>query len=264
MKALGLEARAVTYRASARSIVDGVSLAVEPGCLLAMLGPNGAGKSTLLKLLAGDLRPTAGEALLDGRQLRTYTPAELARRRAVLPQSTLLSFSFSSLDVALMGRYPHLGPGGETAHDIAVARAALARADALDLADRRYLTLSGGEQQRVNLARVLAQETPILLLDEPTAHLDPRHQSAALRVARELAASGCAVLAVLHDVNLAAAHADRVALLADSRLVAVGDPWQVLTPERLEAVYGLPFGLVRHPFLDCPLLVPRPAQPAAA
>lgn len=258
-----LQADGIGYRLSQRDLLADVSLALCPGELLALLGPNGAGKTTLLRLLAGELRPTTGAVLLDGRPLSAFAPAELARRRAVLPQSTLLRFPFTVLEVALMGRHPHLGPAGETPGDVAAARAALARAEALALEGQRYPTLSGGEQGRVNLARALAQDTPLLLLDEPTAHLDPRHQHATLRLARELAAEGSAVLAVLQDVNQAATYADRVALLRDGRLVAAGSPWQVLTPERLEAVFGLPFTLTRHPFLDRPLLVPVP-PPATA
>ncbi len=299
--AKGLEARGVTYRVGGRALVEDVSLALRAGELLAVAGPNGAGKSTLLRLLAGDLAPISGEVLLDGRPLASYSAAALARRRAVMPQSTILTFAFTALQVVLMGRYPHLrrgdrtstdeeegsgrrsaagrrwaamaaswlqtalGAGGtEGPEDLAAALTAMARTDTSHLIERRYPTLSGGEQTRVTLARVLAQEAPLLLLDEPTAHLDPRHQVTALDLARALARQGAGVLVVVHDLNLAAVYADRVALLDGGRLVASGDPWAVLAPQRLAAVFGLPFAVTRHPLLDRPLVVPLPAGAGAA
>jgi len=250
-----LEAQRVSFRISNRLILDGVSLTLMRGEVLALVGPNGAGKTTLLKLLSGELVATAGQIRLDGKELSSYAARELARRRSVLTQSSASAFPFTALDVTLMGRHPHLGPAGETAGDVVIARAALAHAEALGFAERRYTTLSGGEQQRVNLARALAQEASIVLLDEPTTHLDPRHQHATLAIARALAAEGCAVLAILHDLNLAAMYADRVGLLVSGRLTALGEPWQVLTPERLEAAFGVRYSATRHPSLDRPLLV---------
>ena len=256
-----LESRGVTFRAAGRALVEDVSLTLSGGEVLALVGPNGAGKSTLLRLLAGDLRPAAGAVLLDGRPLASYRPADLARRRAVLPQSTALAFAFTALQVVLMGRHPHQGGPAGDRDDLAVAHAAMTRTETLDLAGRRFPTLSGGEATRVTLARVLAQETPLLLLDEPTAHLDPRHQQAALALARDLAGRGAGVLAVVHDLNLAAAYADRVLLLHAGRLVAGGAPWDVLQAPRLTAVFGLPFAVLHHPTLDCPLIVPLPGPP---
>ncbi|MBI3973477.1 MAG: heme ABC transporter ATP-binding protein [Chloroflexi bacterium] len=261
---MSLEARSVSYLVGRRALVDNVSLALGHGEVLAVVGPNGAGKSTLLRLLAGDLEPSSGEILLDGRPLQAYRPPALARCRAVMPQSTVITFAFSALQVVLMGRHPHLGPGGEGPADLDAVRAAMVHTETLALAQRAYPTLSGGEQARVTLARVLAQETPLLLLDEPTAHLDPRHQQAALRVARELAERGAGVLAIVHDLNLAAAYADRVALLHEGRLVACGVPWGVLTAEQLSPVFRLRFAVLPHPALDCPLLVPLPAEHAGA
>jgi iron complex transport system ATP-binding protein len=259
---MSLEARCLTYRIGDRALVDDVSLTVGSGELVAVVGPNGAGKSTLLRLLAGDLAPSAGAVLVDGRPLATYAPTALALRRAVMPQNTVLAFAFAALEVVLMGRHPHLRGSGESAHDLAVAREMMARTDTLDLAERRYPTLSGGEQARVTLARVLAQEAPLLLLDEPTAHLDPRHQHTTLALARAAADVGGGVLAVLHDLNLATAYADRVALLSEGRLVALGSPQEVLTAERLGDVFGIPFLVASHPALDRPFLVAQPVRRA--
>lgn len=252
-----LVAHNVTYRAGGRALVDRVSLALARGEVLALVGPNGAGKSTLLRLLAGDLVPAGGEVTLDGRPLARHGARDLALRRALLPQQTILQFAFTARAVAAMGRHPHLGLGGESAEDEAIVEASLARTETLPLAERAYPSLSGGEQARVSLARVLAQAAPILLLDEPTAALDLRHQQAVLRIARDLAAEGAAVLAVLHDLNLAAAYADRIALLSGGRLVAEGTPWQALTAERLSAVFGHPVAVVPHPRRDCPLVLPE-------
>jgi iron complex transport system ATP-binding protein len=237
--------------------VDGVSLDLARGEVLALVGPNGAGKSTLLKLLAGDLSPSGGEVTLEGRPLARFGAKELALKRALLPQQTILQFAFTARAVVAMGRHPHLGMAGESPEDDAVVEAALARTETVPLAERVYPSLSGGEQARVSLARVLAQETPVLLLDEPTAALDLRHQQSVLRIARDLAREGTAVLAVLHDLNLAATYADRIALLDEGKLVADGTPWDVLTEERLSAVFRHPIGVVRHPRRDCPLVLPE-------
>lgn len=254
-----LVARQLSYSVGQRQLVDQVGLELIPGEVLALIGPNGAGKSTLLRLLAGDLLPTAGTVQLAGRPLHHYSAQELAVQRAVLPQQTLLQFAFSAREVVAMGRYPHSNGGGESIHDQAVINAALQRTETTLLADRAYPSLSGGEQGRVSLARVLAQEAPLLLLDEPTAALDLRHQQAVLRIARELAHRGAAVLTILHDLNLAAAYADRVALLAGGRLVAADTPWTVLTAVQLSSVFDCPITVVPHPAGNWPLVLPLPA-----
>lgn len=255
---MSLEAHSVTYRVSDRALVEDVCLELRPGEILAVVGPNGAGKSTLLRLLAGDITPTTGRVLLDGRLLATFPRRALALRRAVLPQSTFLAFAFSARDVVLMGRHPHLQGRHETQRDFDVAQDAMSQTETLPVAQRIYPTLSGGEQARVNLARVLAQQAPVLLLDEPTAHLDPHHQHAAMAVAQTLATEGAAVLAVLHDLNLAAVYADRIGLLAGGRLLALGAPCEVLTAERLAAVFSQPFLVTPHPAIDRPLVLPLP------
>lgn len=254
-----LEARAVSYRIGQALLLDRVSLTLERGEVLALVGPNGAGKSTLLRLMSGDIRPSDGQIFLDGASLDSYKAKMLALRRAVLPQQTVLQFAFSARDVVMMGRSPHLAfAAAERDEDHAVVDRSMEQTDTLGLAERVYPSLSGGEQQRVSLARILAQETPILLLDEPTASLDVHHQELVMEVARALAGSGAAVLAVLHDLNLAAAAADRVALLKQGRLAALGPPWQVLTESLLSDVFAHPMTVMRHPVRDCPLIVPLP------
>ena len=248
-----LECRTLGYRVGRRWLVSELTLSVEAGEVVAVVGPNGAGKSTVVALLAGDLRPSAGEVRLAGRDLRTYRAPELARLRAVLPQSSILSFAFTARQVVEMGRAPWArNPGAD---DEQAVTAAMAATEVLPLAARSYPSLSGGEAARVCLARVLAQATPLLLLDEPTASLDLRHQELAMALARRLAARGTAVVAVLHDLNLAAAHADRVAVLAEGRLAAMGPPAEALTPELLTTVYGHPVGVVTHPRRACPLVL---------
>jgi iron complex transport system ATP-binding protein len=255
-------AHGVTYSVDGATLLHDVTVELHPGMLVALLGPNGAGKSTLLRVLSGDLEPTAGTLLLDGRPLTGHTLRDLAVRRAVLPQASHLTFPFSAYEVVLLGRHPHLARRRETVDDHTIAEGSMRRTETTRFRDRSYPTLSGGEQARVGLARVLAQDTSIVLLDEPTAHLDPRHQHHVLATARELTHSGTAVLAVLHDLNLAATHADAVVVLADGRVCASGTPWDALTEETLEDVFGLPFRRITHPERDVPLLIPVPAAVA--
>lgn len=227
------------------TLLDDVSLAVEPGQVVALLGPNGSGKTTLLRALSGELAPKAGDVLLEGRTLSGWAPRERAARLGVLPQSSRLAFSFSALQVALLGRTPHIGRR-ESARDRQIAEQALVRAGVGQLAARDYLRLSGGEQQCVQLARVLAQvwDAPAqgsryLLLDEPTASLDLRLQHALLALTQQLAGQGFGVLVSLHDLNLAAQYAARVVLLRSGKLVADGAPQQVLSAEHIRRVWGV-------------------------
>lgn len=237
-----------------RRVLDDVSLDVVPGEVLALVGPNGAGKSTLLSVLSGERAPTSGEVMVDDRDVRTFSPLDLARRRSVLTQDNALSFPFRVIDVITMGRAPWTRTD-EIARDAEAISSAASRADVTHLAGRRFTELSGGERARVSLARVLAQDTPIVFLDEPTAALDLRHQEDVLRIARDLALAGRAVVVVVHDLSLAGAVADRVALLSGGRLVAVGAPSVVLTADAISAVYGL---AVRVVDIDGrPLIVPQ-------
>lgn len=253
-----LELRSVALRLGERWLFEDLSFALRPGEFVALLGPNGAGKSSLLSLLSGERSPSRGAVLWEGRELSDLAPLERARRLALLPQESAISFPFTALEVATMGRYPH---GGSSEEQRSFALRSLARCGADGLAERLYPTLSGGERQRVQLARVLAQiaEAPrghgrCLLLDEPTSNLDLAHQHATLRLAKELAEEGVAVLAILHDLNLAASYADRIALLDGGRLCAVGPPEEVLRPAAIRETYGVASSTVAHPWRSRPLI----------
>jgi iron complex transport system ATP-binding protein len=249
-----LAATGVTYRIDDAVLVDAVDLEVRSGEILGIVGPNGAGKSTLVGLLAGELVPSSGEILLDGRPVGEYRPLDLAKRRAVLPQGTVLQFAFRVLDVVMMGRFPHRE--ATPADDEAAVADAMARSDVTHLGGRLFPTLSGGEQARVAFARVLAQETGIVLLDEPSASLDIRHQELVMSVLASMSGGGAAVAAVLHDLNLAARHADRVAVMSDGKLIEAGPTAEVLRGELLSEVYGHPVTVIPHPEMDCPLVLP--------
>jgi iron complex transport system ATP-binding protein len=249
----------LTVRRGAITALQGVSLELRPGQVFGVLGPNGAGKSTLLAALSGELMPSAGQVLLQGRALGDWPDVERARCLAVLPQSSTLSFAFRVADVVAMGRLPHRT--GRDA-DAAIVAAALAVADAQHLAARNYLKLSGGERQRVHLARVLAQLWPggpgrVLLLDEPTSMLDPAHQHSILQAVRGFAAQGGTALVILHDLNLAARYCDRLMLLKNGCSHAEGSVDEVLRAEPLQAVFGLDVLVQRHPERGHPLVIAR-------
>lgn len=249
MKAPLLEAREVSFRVGSKVLLHPTSLAVEAGTCVAVLGPNGAGKSTLLKLLAHEYRPASGSIAFAGKALTHWRPRDLARKRAVLPQHSATPFAFTALEVVLFGRSPH----GDAARMHTEALQAMEEADCLHLAHRTITTLSGGELQRVGFARVLLQlagEIPsqtALLLDEPTASLDPLHQHLTLTRAQEAARKGRAILVILHDVNLAAQYADRLIFLRDGKVAASGPPAQTLTPATLEAVFGIRAAVTKNP-----------------
>ncbi|WP_041836758.1 heme ABC transporter ATP-binding protein [Actinosynnema mirum] len=248
-------AREVVVLARGNRLVDGVSVDLVAGEVLVLVGPNGAGKSTLLAALAGDRAADGGVVEIAGRPVADWSPAALARTRAVLPQHNPVAFPFPVRAVVEMGRAPWRGTEDED-HDEAEVAAALADTGLVELANRPHTRLSGGEQARAALARVLAQGTGILLLDEPTAALDVRHQEQVMALARGRADAGAAVLVVLHDLGLAAAHADRVAVLADGRLIEAGPPEQVCTAELLTQVYRHPVEVFPHPRTGKPVVLP--------
>jgi len=261
-----IAARNLRVRRGGATILNGCDFVVRPGEVVALIGPNGAGKSTLLEMLSGAGRLDAGEVRLEDRPLSLWNGRALARKRSVLPQAVDLAFPFRCLDVVLLGRDPHR-EHGSPGRDLAVAEAALAELDCRELADRVYASLSGGERQRIQLARVLAQiwpeesavnEARYLLLDEPTNNLDIAHQLALASTARSFADGGAGVLAVLHDPNLAAMIADRLAVLKAGHLLADGPPERVLTPALLAAAFGVRAEVITHPLTGTPHMLPVP------
>ena len=214
------------------TILQDVSLQANQGELIAILGPNGAGKSTLLGVLAGDLIPNSGTVNFGGDQISSLTKRELALRRAVLPQQVTVSFPFSVEEVVEMGRGPK-----QTGADQDLIEMAMKRVDVLEMRTRLYRSLSIGEQARVSMARILAQDTPLLLLDEPTAVLDIGQQEKLMRIVRSLVDDGRTVIAVFHDLNVAMSFADRVVLLQRGKQVAIGAPRETMTAEALSNIY---------------------------
>lgn len=256
-------AKGVSVSIGGARILNDVDLEARPGELLALVGPNGAGKSTLLGVISGDVALGSGTVEIAGRPLGSWTLKHLARERAVLLQQTAVSFPFTVQQVVEMGRAPWAGTALEADDDDAIADAVL-RTDLARHLPRTVPSLSGGERARAALARILAQRTRILLLDEPTAALDIRHQEDVLRLARERADAGDAVIVVLHDLSLAAAFADRVCLLADGRVVADGPPATVFTEDLLSRVYDHPLEVLTHPSDGTLIVLPRRAGRASA
>lgn len=262
-----LDARRLRTEVDGRLLVDGVDVTVPSGQVAGLLGPNGAGKSTLLRQLAGvraSGASTTGDVLLAGADLGRLAHRPRARLVALVEQDARTETELTVRDVVELGRTPHRGRWiGPSAADGAVVEDAMARVGVLDLAERAFATLSGGERQRVHLARALAQEPRLLLLDEPSNHLDVQAQLAVLGLVRGVASSGAAALVALHDLNLAAAHTDRIVLLAHGRVVAAGPPHEILVPDILDPVYGVRTTVLAHPVTGRPVLTFDPAPSSA-
>ncbi len=241
-----------------RLVLKDISFQVQAGEILGVIGPNGAGKTTLIRALSGVLPPAAGTVRVAGEDIMALKPVERARRVAVVPQARNLPPAFTGWELVALGRTPHLNWLGQISqNDEQQVRQALERAQALDLADRRLGELSGGEQQRLLLARAMAQDAPLLLLDEPTAHLDLQHQVSLLDQVSSLARKeSLGVVVALHDLNLVARYADRVALLADGAMVALGTPAETMKPVLLEQVYRLPLQVIRNPISGRQVILP--------
>lgn len=237
-----LHLRSVSVRVGSRTLLDAVDLTLAPGQVTAVIGPNGAGKSTLLSVAGGQLRPSIGTVHLGERESHRVPSAEAARKRAVMPQDSAVAFAFTVREVVTMGRTPWRKA---KADDDAAVTAALELTGLTELAEREITTLSGGERQRAALARVIAQATPVaegsvILLDEPTSAMDVAHAEATLALTRELASRGAAVGMVLHDLDAAASYADRLLLLEQGRVRALGPVHAVCRAEILSEVYGTP------------------------
>jgi iron complex transport system ATP-binding protein len=255
-----IRAENVTVSRAGRKLIDQVSLTLEPGHFSVVIGPNGAGKSTLMKVLSGEMVPDSGHVSYYGVDVAACKPVDLARRRAVLPQATQLAFPFSALEIARMGAVANgsLNPGEE-------ARKALARVGLRGFESRPYPSMSGGEQQRVQFARALAQvPKPVvdgvpcaLFLDEPTASLDLGHQISVLETARDFAADGGMVLAILHDLNLAAEFADHLVVLNHGCVVAEGPCHDTVSDEMIASVYGIAGAVGRVPAAHVPYVLPQ-------
>lgn len=254
-----LEARGlrVRYAEGDRPALDGVDMRAEAGELYAVLGPNGSGKSTLMKALLGVIRAESGEALIDERPVRSWPRRELARQVGAVAQSEPMPFPLTGRELVAMGRYPHLGPlQSERPLDRDAVRRALERCDVAQLAHRPVDTLSGGELQRMRIARALAQEPRALVLDEPTASLDVRHEMTILELLRASADEGMTVLLVTHHLDLAARFADRLLLLDRGRVAAEGTAAQVVREDVLEGVYRWPVSVAPDPATGSPRVTP--------
>jgi len=253
---LRIENLSVSY--GEHRVLQNVGLNVVSGQVAALIGPNGSGKSTLIRAVSGVVPMQGGEVRIDGKVLSKLSTMERARYLAVVPQARNLPPAFTVYESILLGRTPYLGWLGRAGeHDHERVHYALEHTQMLPLAERTVGELSGGEQQRVLLARALAQDTPVLLLDEPTTHLDLQHRESLIHLVCDLARQkNLAVLIVLHDLNLASLYAERVNLLVDGRIQASGTPAEVLTEENLSRTYNIPVHVIPHPEYGNPLILP--------
>ena len=243
-----IRADAVYAGYNGRVILENVSFSVGEGEIVGLIGPNGAGKSTLLKTLRGILPMLSGSAALMGDDINTLDAKEFARRAAYLQQRVEMTFDYTARDIVLAGRYPYLSWWSqEKAHDLAIAEACMAYTGVSDLADSPLHAMSGGQRQRVLLAKVLAQQTPVLFLDEPATGLDIIYQEEIFRFCRELSAAGKTVLLVAHELSLAARFCSRLLLIGRGTLLADGVPKDVLTDALLSQAYGAPVRVVENP-----------------
>ncbi len=257
-----LEARDLSFRYDREWVVKDVTFTLEPGEFLGLLGPNGSGKSSLLKVLNGILRPQQGQVSFENRGLSSWSRRRLAQRMAMVAQEIQLDFPFTVLELVLMGRYPHLGAlEFESDRDLAIARECMERVEIYHLENRLVTRLSGGERQRALVARALCQQPRCLLMDEPTAFLDLRHQLDLFVLTRELTARhGVGALVISHDINLAAQFCDRLLVLDRGCLAVQGRPEEVIRPEHLETIYGCRLQVDRSPVSGKPRVTPVPRE----
>jgi len=262
----GLEASSVRFGYRGRPVFEGLSLSIVPGEMTALIGPNGSGKTTLLKLLSGALRPAAGEVRVEGRPLASLSPGARARLIGVVPQETSLVFDFTVMETVLMGRTAYLGLlGVEGREDLNAASAAMRRTGTLPFAGRLLSQLSGGERQLVLIARALAQQPRMLLLDEPTVFLDIRHRLEIHELLSRLnIEEGLTILTASHDINLAARYCRRIVLLKDGLVRADGPPADVFRADVLSEIYDTPLRVVSDPDSGVPYVLPRDPEASEA
>ena len=260
-----LTAHALNAGYGERRVLDGIDLELPDGEFTVIVGPNACGKSTLLRTLARLLRPTGGGVLLDGQDIRRLPTRQVARKIGLLPQSSIAPEGITVYDLVARGRYPHQSMlAGWSEEDERAVDAALADTHVTDLADRPVDELSGGQRQRVWVAMVLAQETPLVLLDEPTTFLDIAHQLEVLELVQRLRTAGRTVVAVLHDINQAARYSSHLIAMSEGRIVAHGPPREVVTADLIEQVFGLRSRVIADPDTGDPVVLPRAvATPAA-
>lgn len=253
-----LEIDSIQVSYASQVVLKDVSLSLKAGQILALIGPNGAGKTTLLRAISGLQPLRSGNIRVAGQDITAMKSEQRARLLAVVPQARNLSPDFTVYETVLFGRTPHINWSGKTnPQDLTAAQRALDLTQLAQFAHRAVGDLSGGEQQRVLVARALAQQAPLVLLDEPTTHLDLQHQSSLLNLLRRLVLEqDLAVLMVLHDINLASLYADQVALLVAGKVCAVGKPADVVTAENLHRAYRIPIEVIEHPVYGTPLVLP--------
>jgi len=243
---------------AATPALRGIDLAIASGESVALIGPNGSGKSTLLKVVSGALHPQNGTIRLNGSPIATLSPRQIARRLAMVEQERSMGFDFTAREVIAMGRIPHRGRfARESIKDRLAIDRAMELADVRELADRSIRAVSGGERQRVFLGMALAQEPDVLLLDEPTTHLDLRHQVGFMSIVQDRGEAGLTVLIAIHDLTLAAQAADRIALLSEGRSVVTGTPSEVLTSSNVRRVFGVEAAVGEHPELGTTYVLPN-------
>lgn len=257
-----LSLKNISYSAGHLQILNDVSMDVQKGELFVIAGSNGAGKSTLLKIACGELKTPKGGIDIQGKPFKKWKPNELAQFAAVLQQQTILTLPFTVKEVVMMGRYPHYRKAPSN-NDEQIVMTALEKVGITHLAERSYLHLSGGEQQRVQLARVFAQiaasdkyETRYLFMDEPSNNLDIRHQHNSLQIAKEFAAQGHCVIAILHDLNLALQYADKMLLLKKGNTVAYGKPRDIINGTSMSDTFDYPIDVFNHSDYEHPIIMP--------
>ena len=260
-----LATRDLVYQVDAARLLDDVDLEADSGEFIGLIGPNGAGKTTFLRAVSGLVRSQEGTVHLDGHDLRGMSARDIARIQAHVPQIAPLTFGFTSLEVVLMGRYPHLGRlEVEGADDRRIASEVMGLTETEAFADRQLNTLSGGERQRVFVARALAQQPQVLLLDEPTSNLDIQHQLKVLDIVQGLVASGITAVAAIHDLTLAARYCQRLVLMSEGRVLAQGSPEEVLTSANIEEAFHVRAVIIQDPFTGKPTVSPLDQTPPRA